>query len=347
MKLNKEEFKSLDKDKKVYLYTLENSAGMKVVLSDWGATIVNIFVKDKDDNLVDVTLGHLSFEQYKTNPGNLGCVVGRNANRIANAKVVVDEVEYDLEKNDGENNLHTGSKGLATTLFNAEATDSQITFFTTVKDLEDGFPGDLDVEVEYTLSDDNTLNISYRAKSNKDTIVNLTNHNYFNLNGQDESTIYDHTLKIDSNFYSPNSKQSLPTGEILKVDDTAFDFIEAKELRKSLEVDEEQIKTFNGIDHNFLLNKDGFRIVASLYNPKNKIKLEVFTDRNAMHVYTANHFPDSDTINKDNLTYPLHGGIAFETQSVPNALNMPWLKSPLLKANEIYHTSTAFKFTVE
>ena len=144
----KTEFGKTNQGETVYLYSLENKNGMKVVLSDYGATIVNVFVKDKDDNLVDVALGHLSFEEYKNNSGNLGCVVGRNANRIEDGKIVIDEVEYQLEKNDGDNNLHTGSKGLMTRLFKTEVKDNYVNFYTTVKDLDDGFPGNLDVEVE-------------------------------------------------------------------------------------------------------------------------------------------------------------------------------------------------------
>lgn len=347
MKTNIKVFKKLENDETISLYSIENKNGMKVVLSDFGATIINIFVKDKDDNLVDVALGHLGFKQYQTNPGNLGCVVGRNANRIENAIVVIDDKDYNLEINDGDNNLHTGSGGLQTRLFTADVSNNHITFYTNVKHLEDGFPGNLNVEIKYSLSDENQLLIDYRATSDKDTIINLTNHNYFNLNGQDESTIYNQKLEIDANFYSPNSKESLPTGEILKVADTSFDFNNDNDLKQSLNSDEYQIKTFNGIDHNFLLNGNGFRKVANLYNPKNKINLQILSDQNAMHVYTANHFPDNDTINKNKLTYPLHGGIAFETQTVPNALNMPWLKSPLISANQIYQTSTAFKFSVK
>ena len=347
MNTNKEEFGRLAKDKVASLYTMENKNGMKVVLSDYGASIINIFVKDKDDKLVDVALGHLSFEQYKTNPGNLGCVVGRNANRIKDGKVIIDDIDYQLEQNDGKNNLHTGKAGLHTTLFTTETTDNDVTFYTTVNDLEDGFPGNLNVEVRYTLTEDNELRIYYQATSDQDTVVNITNHNYFNLNGQDESNIYNHQLEIDADFFSPNSSESIPTGEILKVEKTPFDFKQLKSLETPLASSEQQITMFGGIDHNFMLNETGFRKVATLYNPENKILLDISTDRNAMHVYTANHFPDTDTINKNNLTYPLHGGIAFETQSVPNALNMPWLKSPLLKAHEVYQTTTSFKFSVK
>lgn len=347
MSIKKTEFGKLKNGKTASLYTIENKNGMKVVLSDFGATIINIFVKDKNDNLVDVALGHLSLEQYESNPGNLGCVVGRNANRIEAAEITIDNEKYKLETNDGDNNLHTGSAGLQTRLFSATTNNNHIMFYTTVGHLEDGFPGNLNVEVKYSLSEDNELLIDYRATSDRDTVVNLTNHNYFNLNGQDESSINKHQLKIDANFYSPNTKDSIPTGEILNVKATDFDFIESTSLKKPINSDAKQVRDFGGIDHNFLLNNTGYRKVANLYNPNNSINLEILTDRNAMHVYTANHFPDIETINKDNLTYPLHGGIAFETQTVPNALKMPWLKSPLVKANEIYETSTGFKFSLK
>ncbi len=347
METNKQEFGKLENEKTASLYTLENKNKMKVVLSDYGATIINIFVKDKDDKLVDVALGHLGFEQYKNNPGNLGCVVGRNANRIKDAKVSINNKTYELEQNDGKNNLHSGSNSLATRLFTARERHNQVMFYTTLLHLEDGFPGDLNVEITYTLTEDDQLTIDYQATASEDTVVNLTNHSYFNLNGQDCSNIYNQELEIDASFYSPNTKESLPTGEILKVDDTPFDFRKLSNLKQPLNSQNEQIAMFNGIDHNFLLNNTGFRKVASLYNPDNKILLEVLSDRNAMHVYTANHFPDKSTVNKNNLSYPLHGGIAFETQTVPNALNMPWLKSPILKENILYTTTTAFKFSLK
>ncbi len=347
MKVEKKVFGKLLNGKQAHLYTIENSMGTKLVLSDYGATIVNIFIKDGNDELIDVALGHLAFEQYIKNSGNLGCVVGRNANRIENAQIDINNIKYDLEVNDGPNNLHTGSNGLQTSLLKVDCGVNQITFIKIVKHLEDGFPGNLYIEITYTLTQDNQIVINYMAKSDQDTVVNLTNHSYFNLNGQDQSSIYNHKLKIDANFYSPNTKDSIPTGEIVKVENSDFDFKDFKYLKQPLNSQNEQIKSFNGIDHNFLLNGSGLRNVASLYNPKNNLLLEVITDKNAMHVYSANHFPDDSTINKNNLKYPLHGGIAFETQTVPNALNMPWLKSPLLLANNLYKTTTIFKFSVK
>ncbi|HZJ85818.1 MAG TPA: aldose epimerase family protein [Erysipelotrichaceae bacterium] len=347
MKIKKEEFGDFDLNNKAYLYTLENKNGMKVTLTNMGASIVNVWVLDKDNNLVDVALGHKDLKHYINNSGNLGCVVGRNANRIKNAEALIDGSVYKLEVNDNNNNLHTGKMGLQNILFKTQVTENSVIFYTRIKHLEDGFPGNLDVEVEYNLSNDNQLTLTYKAVSDKDTVVNLTNHSYFNLNGQDESTIYNHQLEVDANFYTPNSPQSIPTGEVLLVNDTDFDFLKPTNLKKPLTSNVGQVKTFGGLDHNFMLNKTGFRKVATLYNPDNHIKMEVLTDRNAMHIYTANHFPDSETINKNNLTYPLHGGIAFETQSVPNALNMPWLKSPIIKAKEVYFSQTAYKFSLK
>lgn len=347
MKTIKKEFGKLKDGRQAFLYSIENSKGTRLVLSDYGATIVSLFIKDINGQVIDVALGHLSFNEYIKNSGNLGCVVGRNANRIENGKLEINGVIYDLEINNGPNNLHTGTKGLQTSLFEADYEDCQVSFMKIVKNLEDGFPGNLYVEVTYRLTEDDQIIIEYMAKSDKDTIVNLTNHSYFNLNGQDESNIYDHKLKIDANFYSPNTKDSIPTGEILKVENTDFDFRDYKSLKQPLHSSSEQIQSFNGMDHNFLLNGNGVRKVASLFNPKNNLLLNVLTDRNAMHVYTANHFPDSETINKNNLKYPLHGGIAFESQTIPNALNMPWLKSPLLLANDLYKTTTIFKFSIK
>lgn len=345
MKESKETFGKLDNGEVVSLYTLENDNGMKVVLSDLGATVINIYVKDKDDKVVDVALGHLSFDQYKTNAGRYGSTVGRNTNRIEDAKITINNKTYELEKNEGNNNLHGGSNSLSSKLFETkQKADNEISFYTRLKHLEDDFPGNLDVEVIYKLTDDNQLSITSKAKPDQDTIVNMTNHSYFNLNGQDGSDILDNTLEIDSSFYNPNTSQALPTGEILKVDNTAFDFRQAKTLKEALTSDHPQILKLKGLDHNFLLNNTGFRKVASLYSPKSEITMEILTDLNSMNIYSCHHYPEEGAKNKNNVVYPKYGGIVFETQLVPNSLKMPWLKSPIVLANELYETTTAFKF---
>ncbi len=324
------------------LYTIKNEK-LEINIANVGASIINLFVKDKNNNKIDIALGHLDLEHYLKNSGNLGCVVGRNANRIKDAQVVINNKYYHLDKNDNNNNLHTNTNALQYQIFDLKnINEESITLSTLIPHLSDGFPGDLNLDVNYSLFND-TLTITYNAYSSEDTIVNITNHSYFNLNGQDESNIYDHTLFVNSNFYMPNDQESLPTKEILKVNNTPFDFREESNLKKHLLNDDLQIKMLNGIDNNFLLNCCDDDLAASLYSDKYKLRLNVYTDMPALHIYSANHFPDNNTVNKNNLVYPLHGGIAFESQFSPNTPNTPWLKSSLLKANERFKSTTKFQ----
>lgn len=326
---------------KIKLYTLENDK-YKVVISNLGATIINFFTKDKDGNEVDIVLGHKNLEDYISNPGTLGSVVGRNANRIENANIIINKIQYNLEVNDNHNNLHTGSAGVQFKLFTVDEYEDSLIMKVSVKDLEDRFPGNLDITVVYRLDNEGLL-VMYDAVSDMDTIINLTNHTYFNLNGQDNSNIYNHDLYVNSNLFMPNNEFSFPTREILSNKDTPFDFTKKTNLKEALNSDYPQIKNFNGMDHNFLLNTPSYYHVACLSNEDNDIKLNVYTNLNAMHIYTANHFPDESTLGKNGMVYPLHGGIAFETQLSPNSMQMPWLKSPIVKANERYQSFTKFK----
>lgn len=334
----------METNKNLKLYTLENEK-LKINIANIGASIIDVYIKEAK-NAIDIALGHLTLEHYLENSGNLGSVVGRNANRIEKAQITLNGQVYYLDKNDNNNNLHTNKNALQYQIFDVKNfSNESITLTTCIKHLSDGFPGDLHLDVTYTLNNDYLI-INYFAESNADTIVNVTNHSYFNLNGQDESNIYNHKLFLNADFYMPNNEESLPTKEILKVADTVFDFSEEKELESVLKSDDSQIKMLNGIDNNFLLNCCDDDLAASLYSEKSKIRLNVYTDMPALHIYSANHFPDKNTSNKNNLVYPLHGGIAFESQFSPNTPNTPWLKSSLLKAHDKFNSTTKFQFIV-
>lgn len=319
-------------------YTLENDF-LKIKCLNLGAAITEFIVKDKD---IDIILAHSDNDAYKTNFGSHGVVVGRNANRIENAEVLINNAKYNLEVNNFHNNLHTGTNGIHFKYLDVKEAKNSLIFSTVIKHLEDGFPGDLNIKITYELID-NKFKISYEAKSNMDTIVNVTNHSYFNLNGIGSSNVHNHNLLINSNFYMPNNEFGFPTGEIINVKNTGFDFTTNRLIKDNLEKDDDQIKQFNGIDHNYLINNDDNDFVASIVNDDDSITMNVYSDQSAMHLYTANHFPDDLTIGKNNEPYPHHGGVAFETQLSPNSLQMPWLKSPILKANDIFESYTTFE----
>lgn len=329
---------------KLKIYTLENET-LKIDCLNIGAAILNFNIKNPSVKR-DIVLGHQKLEDYISNPGNLGVVVGRNANRIEGAKITINDTTYNLEVNHFHNNLHTGSEGLQFQYFDVYEEENKLIFTTKIKHLQDGFPGNLDVKITYTLSN-NTFTINYEAVSDRDTIVNLTNHSYFNLNGQDYSNVYEHRLYINSNFYMPNNEFSFPTKEIRASENTPFDFSNKTQLKNTLLNDFPQIKKFNGLDHNFLINDSDNLLIATIQSDDNKVAMNVYSDTSAMHIYTANHFPDESTNAKLGKHYPLHGGIAFETQITPNALNMPWMKNAILKANEKYTSYTSFEINIK
>lgn len=323
-------------EEEIRLYTLENNTH-KIIISNFGAIIRSFIIKDVEGDAIDVVLGHLSLEDYRINNGTFGAVVGRHANRIKNAFVEINEQKYQLEVNHFNNNLHTGKNGLQYQFFDVEENDNSLVLTTTINHLEDGFPGNLDVRVTYELHED-TLSITYDAVSDADTIVNLTNHSYFNLNKNHNDNLYNHNLYINSELYMPNDEQSLVQKEILSSKNTPFDFSVRTNLEDALRSSHIQVKPFNGIDHNFLLDIHKSNHVVTLDN--GLLALSINTDLPAMHVYTGNHFPD--TIGKHNQKYPLHGGIAFETQLSPNSLQMPWLQSPRLKKGEHFSSQTSW-----
>ncbi|NLY62568.1 MAG: galactose mutarotase [Erysipelothrix sp.] len=326
-------------------YILENDL-LKIEISSLGAAILKFIVKKPDNSEVDIVLGHKNLADYITNPGNHGVMIGRNANRIENAKVTIDDKTYDLEANDFANNLHSGSNGLQKRLFDlADVSQDHLVLKTKIQEFSDGFPGNLFVTITYLLKD-NELVIKQEATTDKKTIVNICNHSYFNLNGQDNSTIDNHNLYINSNFYMPNTKESIPTKEIKASLDSPYDFTRNPLLKDHLHMNYAEVIRTKGFDNNFLINNDQNDLVAKLYSKQSGISLSIHSDLSAMHVYTGNHFPDP-TIGKSNLAYPKHGGIAFETQLSPNSLNMPWLKSPILNVDEVYETYTSFKIDLD
>lgn len=334
------------------LYRLKNSNGMEVVLSDFGALIVDIIVPDKNKKKVDVALGFDKLEKYYDNGEGFGAFVGRNANRIGDARVTINGKEYQLEVNDGPNNLHSGSKRSNYEMYEAEVIDEgeliSVEFSRMSPSMEQGFPGNLDTTVTYSLTEENELMIEYFAVSDEDTVVNLTNHSYFNLSGHNSGTVLDQVLTVYADAFTPTNDALIPTGELADVTGTPMDFRKPKTIGQDIEADYAPLKQAGGYDHNYVLNvREGeVDLAAELYSKETGIFMEVYTDLPGMQVYTGN-FIDHKTGGKGGATYEKRGGVCFETQYFPNACNEPKFKSSILKAGEQYDTVTIYRFGVK
>ncbi len=333
-------------------YTLDNGNGLKAEILNYGGIIKNLYVKDKNGNYIDVVLGRDTLAEYGDNTGYFGAMIGRNSNRLANSKIKIGKKTRVLHKNDGENNLHGGLKGFDKQLWNTKIVDDpqEPTLIMTRKspDGEEGFPGDLDVFVTYTLTKDNGIKIHYTATANKDTVVNLTNHSYFNLNGHNSGkNIYNLELQLNSDFYTPNTSECMPNGEILSVVGTPFDFTQPKLIGEDINnTDCEQLAMFGGYDHNFILNGQGVRKVANLWCKDNGINMEVYTDKPGVQLYTGNSIEEGRKC-KDGAVYSKHDALCLETQFFPNAFSYNHFPSTVLKKGEKYDFVTEYRFSIK
>lgn len=333
-------------------YTLDNGNGLIAEVLDYGCIIKNLYVKDRNGEYVDVVLGRDTLAEYGDNDGYFGAVIGRNANRIANSRFNIKSKTYKLNANDGRNNLHGGLCGFdkklwRVTLFN-NPKEPSIMFKLRSPNGEEGFPGELDVTVTYTLTKNNGFLIDYVAVGDEDTVCNLTNHSYFNLNGHDSGKTVDNLkLKINSNFYTPNTKECLPNGEIRLVKGTPFDFTKGKLVGQDINSDtDEQIKMFGGYDHNFILEGNGRRKAASLYCEENGIKMDMYTDSIGVQLYTGNCIDEKRKC-KGKTVYSKHSGLCLETQFIPNSFSFDHFPKPILPAGKTYHHVTEYRFSTK
>jgi len=338
-------FGKTNDDEYIYLYTIKNNNGMSATLTNYGAILVSLFVLDKDNNEIDVVLGYDKLEDYFINEPHFGATIGRNANRIKDGRFILNNVEYKLEQNENNNNLHSGTNGYDKRVWKAFPKDNSIEFTYHSPDMDQGFPGNLDISVTYTLTEQNELVIDYKGISDRDTVINLTNHSYFNLSG--ENSILDHHVYINSNSFTCIDKELIPTGEIKTLENTPMDFTIQKTIGRDIEEDYDQLVIAGGYDHNWILNKkeNDFSIAAKLYNKNNGIMMEVFTDLPGIQMYTGNFINESN-IGKNNIKYKKRSGVCFETQYFPNSINIENFKSPITKAGEIYKTRTSYKFSI-
>ncbi len=310
-----------------------------------GATLTELHVPDRSGRLADVVLGFDDLAGYESGANqHFGCTTGRYANRICAGKFLLDNVEYQLDTNLGPNHLHGGSKrGLDKVIWNAEPLQSGIRFTYTSPDGEENFPGNLDLVVTYTLDDENALRIEYLATTDKPTIINLTNHSYFNLAGHGESSVLDHEVWIDADRYTQTDDTSIPTGKLLEVKDTPFDF--RKPVPLGDRIDELTDTPAGGYDHNFVLNGSNgtVRKVAQVRDPKSGRVMEVATDQPGVQLYTGNGL--SGQSGKSGKRYPRHSAVCFETQHFPDSPNQPTFPTTVLRPGETYRHVCEYRFS--
>ena len=331
------------------LYILRNKNNMEVCITNFGGRIVSVMVPDKDGQMRDVVLGFDSIQDYISKPSDFGASIGRYANRINQGKFTLDGVEYQLPRNNYGHCLHGGPQGFQYRVYDAVQLNPQELQLTYVaKDGEEGFPGNITCKVLMKLTDDNAIDIQYEAETDKPTIVNMTNHSYFNLDG-DAGSNAEHLLTIDADYYTPVDSTFMTTGEIVPVEDTPMDFRTPMPVGERInDFDFVQLKNGNGYDHNWVLNAKGDinRRAASLKSQKTGIVLDVYTNEPGVQVYAGN-FLDGSLTGKKGITYNQRASVCLETQKYPDTPNKPEWPSAVLRPGEKYMSQCIFKFSVD
>jgi len=344
----------MTKDKKaVYRYTLTNGNGVSASFTDFGAIWLTMVVPDRDGNMADVVLGYDTVETIQGGTGHLGEVVGRYANRIGGAKFTLNGKTYELDKNSsGRNNLHSGLDFYRDRVWDAKVEETGlgtcIRFSLFSPDGDQGYPGNANVTVSYTLTNDNSLRLDYHMVCDADTIANFTNHAYFNLAGHTSGYAMDQKVWVDADYFTVTDADSIPTGELVPVKGTPMDFTVMKPLSQDIDADYEPLKFGNGYDHNWCLNhaQGELSLCIKACDEASGRIMEVYTDLPGVQLYTANSLRPVCAA-KDNMRYEARGGYCFETQNYPDAVNKENFPSPVLKAGEEYKTTTIYKFLAE
>jgi aldose 1-epimerase len=352
--VKQENFQSTYKDLQTDLYTIKNKNGIVMQVTNYGAKIVTLFVPDKDGNFKDIVFGYDNIKDYLDGDKYFGAIVGRYANRIAGGKFILDGTEYHVPTNDGgKNALHGGDSGFNDAVWTGEvlqtANGEAVKLTLHSSDGDQGFPGNLDVEVLYTLTDKNELIVDYSAVTDKPTVVNLSQHSYFNLHGQDSGPILNHELVINADYFTPVDQALIPTGEIRPVAGTAFDFRTPHLIGERIANGEEQIVLGGGYDHNFIINKEKageLTFAASAYDLLSGRFMEVYTTQPAVQFYTGNFLNGSET-GKGGVVYNYRSGFCLETQHYPDSPNHPDFPSTVLRPGEEYKQQTVFRFSVK
>lgn len=336
------------------LYVLKNANGMEVCFTNFGGRIVSIMVPDNQGNMTDVCLGHDRIDdyvKYGAEGCNFGALIGRYGNRIGKGQFTIDGEQYQLPLNNNGNTLHGGGDiAFHNRIWEGNQSDNQhLTFTTFSPDGEDGFPGNINVAVTYTLTDDNALQIYYEATTDKATVLNLTNHCYFNLTGDGNKDCMAEVLQLDADCITAVDENVLPTGEILSVEGTPFDFRTPTVVGDRInDESNEQIKNGNGYDHNWIINNSGdlSKAIGTLYDPNTGIVMEMFTDQPGIQFYAGN-FLDGSFVGKKGVKHPRRSALCFESQHYPDSPNQPSFPTTLLRPGETYKTTTIYKFGVK
>jgi aldose 1-epimerase len=338
--------------RQVTLYKLENKKGATAELINFGAIVVSLTIPDRNGKMEDIVLGFDNLDDYVQKTYYFGAIVGRYGNRIGKGIFSIDGDEYQVSRNNGENHLHGGFKGFDKVLWNAEINPDDnspsVKMSYESPDGEEGYPGTVNIEVIYTLTDENELKIEYSGKTDKPTILNPTHHSYFNLSGKLDRPILDHELMIAADFYTPVDAGLITTGEILPVEGTPFDFRQSKKIGKDIESDHVQLKYAGGFDHNWVSNDytGKVRNVATLYEPQSGRSMEVLTDQPGLQFYSGN-FLDGTVRGKNDIVYPHRSGLCLEAQDFPDSPNKAQFPSPVIRPGETYRQVTIYRFSVK
>ena len=347
--VTKQDYGKTAKGEAVDLYTLKNRNGTEIAITNYGGIVVSLKTVDKLGRMANVALGFDRFEGYLTPPPYFGAIIGRYGNRIAKGKFKLDGKDYTLAKNNGENSLHGGNEGFDKKVWAAESQSTPgsqtLVLKYTSKDGEEGYPGTLDVTVTYTLNDSDDLSIDYKAKTDKATVLNLTNHTYFNLAGEGQGDILDHSMTINASRFTPVDSGLIPTGELKNVEGTPFDFRKPLSIGARINAADDQIKLGGGYDHNYVLDRtgSGLELAARASESTTGRVLEVWTTEPAVQFYTGN-FLDGTLIGATNRPYPKRSGFCLETQHYPDSPNQPAFPTTVLKPGEEYKSTTVWKF---
>lgn len=317
---------------------------IQVEIMNLGGTVRMIKVKDKNGNFVDVALGYKTAQEYLEKDGYIGATIGRVGNRIGGGKFVLNGKTYKVGINDNGNSLHGGVRGFDKKIWTVkEVSENSLTLETVSNDGEEGYPSELNVMVKYSVQN-GEFKLEYFAKTDDVTILNLTNHTYFNLSGENSGDILDTIMQIDGDKITPVNEQLIPNGEFMDVKNTPFDFIKPKKVGKDIDACNEQIKFCGGYDINYVLNGSGFRKCVTAKSEKTGITMEVFTDNYGVQFYSGNFLDGAN--GKSGTKYQKRYGFCLETQNFPNAINCPNFPSPILRKGEKYQTTTVYKFTI-
>ncbi|MCK3683687.1 aldose epimerase family protein [Maribellus sp. YY47] len=348
--IDKANFEVEHDGKPIDLYTLKNNQGMVAQITNFGGKVVSLWTPDKQGNFGDIVLGFNTIDEYlKTSEKYFGSLIGRYGNRIANGQFTINDTVYTLAKNNGENALHGGIVGYNNVVWDVEQPDDQTLVLTYHSpDGEEGYPGNLDVKVQYKLTDANEIKIEYWATTDKATPVNLTHHSFFNLKGAGQGDVNEHVVQINADNYTPVDAGLIPTGEIAPVEGTPMDFRTPIAIGARLGDDFEQLKLGNGYDHNWVLNQaaDGLTFAAKVVEPQTGRTMEVYTNEPGMQFYGGN-FLDGKAVGKEGVPYVFRGAFCMETQHFPDSPNKPEFPSTILEPGSKYYSICVYKFGVE